>query len=146
MIGEIQSFDVCIVCALAEEARAVIDEFSVRCKVRFAQAFSKVNAYEYQHTTINNNEGEPLTVLVISMPFTGPIETTNSVRSLLEEFRPRFVAMTGICAGHRGKVALGDLVAAAYAFHYEEGKVEADEYGQDRLRPDEHELLQPCTP
>jgi WD40 repeat protein/nucleoside phosphorylase len=136
MIGEIQSFDICIVCALAEEANAVINEFSDRCKVRFEQAFSKVNAYKYQHTTINNNQGKSLTVLVISMPFTGPVETVNSVRSLLEEFRPRFVAMTGICAGYREKVALGDLVAAAYAFHYEEGKVEADENGQDRLRPE----------
>src|SRR5439155_11833268 len=70
------------------------------------------------------------------MPFTGPVETVNSVRSLLEEFRPRFVAMTGICTGYREKVALGDLVAAAYAFHYEEGKVEADENGQDRLGPE----------
>jgi len=136
MIGEIQSFDICIVCALAEEAKAVINEFSDRCKVRFEQAFSKVNAYEYQHTTIKNNEGKSLTVLIVSMPFTGPVETVNSVRSLLEEFRPRFVAMTGICAGYREKVALGDLVAAAYAFHYEEGKVEADENGQDRLRPE----------
>lgn len=134
--GEIQSFDICIVCALAEEAKVVINEFSGRCKVDFKQAFSKINGYEYQHATINNNRGEPLTALIIWMPFTGPIETVNSVRSLLEEFHPRFVAMTGICAGYREKVALGDLVAAAYAFHYEEGKVEADGNGQDRLHPE----------
>jgi len=136
MPGEIQSFDICIVCALAEEARMVINEFSDRCNVQFEQAFSRGNAYEYQYATIKNNKGEPLTVLITWMPFTGPIETVNSVRSLLEEFRPRFVAMTGICAGYREKVALGDLVAAAYAFHYEEGKVEADENRQDRLRPE----------
>src|SRR2546425_4642574 len=136
MVGEIQSFDICIVCALAKEAEAVINEFSGRCKVHFKQAFSKINGYEYQHATINNNRGEPLTALIIWMPFTGPIETVNSVRSLLEEFHPRFVAMTGICAGYREKVALGDLVAAAYAFHYEEGKVEADGNGQDRLHPE----------
>jgi WD40 repeat protein/nucleoside phosphorylase len=136
MVGGIQSFDICIVCALAEEAEAVINEFSDRCKVHFKQAFSKINGYEYQHATIKNNKREPLTVLIMWMPFTGPIETVNSVRSLLEEFRPRFVAMTGICAGYREKVTLGDLVAAAYAFHYEEGKVEADENGQDRLRPE----------
>src|SRR6185312_7937775 len=137
--NKIQQFDICIVCALAEEARAVINEFSDRCSgTHFEQAFSKVTGYEYQHTMINNNKGEQLTVLVIWMPFTGPVETVNSVRSLLEEFHPRFVAMTGICAGDKEtkQVALGDLVAAAYAFHYEEGKVEADENGQDRLRPE----------
>ncbi len=34
------------------------------------------------------------------------------------------------------KVKLGDLVAATYAFHYEEGKVVADESEQDRLSPE----------
>src|SRR5947199_125493 len=75
-------------------------------------------------------------ILVICMPITGPIETVLSVRSLLEEFHPRFVAMTGICAGYREKVALGDLVAASYSFHHDEGKVEAGEEGQDILRPE----------
>ena len=132
-----QQFDVCIVCALGEEARAVINEFSVRCDgVRLVRAFSQLTGYEYHYATINNNQGEQLNVLVTCMPFTGPTETVNSVRSLLEEFRPRFVAMTGICAGYKKKVALGDLVVAPYAFHYEEGKVEADENGQDRLRPE----------
>ncbi len=136
MIDDIRLFDVCIICALDEEARAVIKEFSARCKIQFEQAFSRVTKYEYQHAIINNNKGKSLRILVISMPLTGPVETVNSVRSLLEEFHPRFVAMTGICAGYREKVALGDLVAAAYAFHYEEGKVEADEKGQDELQPE----------
>lgn len=132
-----QPFDICIVCALAEEARAVVNEFSDRCdNVHFQQAFSNRNGYEYQHAILNNNGGEPLTALIMCMPFTGPVETVNSVRSLLEEFRPRFMAMTGICAGYKEKVALGDLVAASYAFHYEEGKVEADEEGEDRFRPE----------
>ena len=119
-------FDICIVCALAEEADADVHEFSDRCKnIQFQQAFSKKNGYAYRYATLENSKGESLTVLVISMPLTGPIETVLSVRSLLEEFHPRFVAMTGICAGYREKVALGDLVAASYSFHHDEGKVEA---------------------
>src|SRR6266702_5069500 len=98
MADEIQQVDICIVCSKAEEAKAVINEFSGRLKVRFKQIFSKVNGYEYKHTTINYKEREPLTILVSWMAFTGPTQTINSVRSLLEEFRPRFVAMTGICA------------------------------------------------
>ncbi len=132
-----QWFDICIVCALAAEARAVVDEFSHRGNnVHFQHAFSNRNGYEYQHAVLNNNGNEPLTVLITCMPFTGPVETVNSVRSLLEEFRPRFIAMTGICAGYKEKVALGDLVAASYAFHYEDGKVEANEEGEDRFRPE----------
>lgn len=137
MAYKIQQFDICIVCALAEEAEAVVNEFSDRCEnIQFQQTFSQKNGYTYRYTTIKNSYEEALTVLVICMPFTGPVETALSVRSLLEEFHPRFVAMTGICAGYKEKVALGDLVAASYAFHYEEGKVEPDEHGQDKLRPE----------
>jgi nucleoside phosphorylase/tetratricopeptide (TPR) repeat protein len=137
MAHEIQQFDICIVCALAEEAEAVVNEFSDRCEnIQFQQAFSQKNGYLYRYTMIKNSREELLTVLVICMPFTGPIETVNSVRPLLEEFHPRFVAMTGICAGYKEKVSLGDLVAASYTFHYEEGKVEADENGLDKLSPE----------
>jgi nucleoside phosphorylase len=136
MVGGIQQFDICIVCALAEEAEAVINEFSARCKIRFNQAFSQIDGCEYQCATIRNKERKALAVLVTWMPFTGPVETANRVRSLLEEFHPRFVAMTGICAGYKEQVALGDLVAAAYAFHYEEGKVEADTNERGRFRPE----------
>jgi nucleoside phosphorylase len=137
MAGKTQQFDVCIVCALTEEASAVINEFTDRCNgVQFKRAFSKITGYEYKHTVIKNNEGEELTVLIVCMPFTGPTETVNSVRSLLDEFHPRFVAMAGLCAGYEKEVALGDLVAAIYAFHYEEGKVVADEDGQNKLLPE----------
>ncbi len=132
-----QSFDICIVCALAEEAQAVVDEFSAHCEnVQFQQAFSNKSGYVYRYTSLKNNYGRTLTVLVICMPFTGPIETALSVRSLLEEFHPRFIAMTGICAGYSEKVALGDLVAASYAFHHDAGKMEAGDEGQDKLRPE----------
>lgn len=132
-----KQFDVCIVSALPKEAQAVVREFSERGEnVRFQRAFSQKNRYVYQHATLKNDEGELLTVLVMCMPFTGPTETVLSVRTLLEEFQPRFVAMTGICAGYRKEVALGDLVAASYAFHYEQGKGEAGADGEDILRPE----------
>lgn len=69
------------------------------------------------------------------MPFPGPVETPIFVRALLEEFRPRFMSMTGICAGDR-KVAIGDLVVASYAFHHDAGKIEPGKEGQDHLRPE----------
>ena len=75
-------------------------------------------------------------MLIIWMPFTGPTETVNSVRSLLAEFHPRFVAMTGICAGDEKRLSWVILLPPAYAFHFEEGKVGADEVGQDNLSPE----------
>ena len=65
----------------------------------------------------------------MAMPFTGPVETPIFVQAILDEFRPRFIAMTGICAGDRNR-AIGDLVVASYAFHHDVGKMERGKEGQ----------------
>ena len=125
-------FDVCIVCALYEEASALIDEFQLHYAVSFTKAFSRLDQYEYRWSTIQNNCGEPLTMLVSWLPESGPVRTGLDLRPLLEEFRPRFAAMTGLCAGYQGKVHLGDLVIAEYAYHYEEGKMVSGADGQQQ--------------
>jgi nucleoside phosphorylase len=125
-----QPFDVCIICALAEEANAVIEEFSTRCMVSFTKAFSPVNQHEYRHTTIQNNSGEPLTIFVTWLADMGPMRMALDLKPLLQEFRPRFAAMTGICAGDKRKVKLGDLVVVNYAYHHEEGKMTRGSNGQ----------------
>jgi nucleoside phosphorylase len=48
----------------------------------------------------------------------------------LHEIHPRFVAMTGVCAGDRRKVKLGDLIVATDAYHPEEGKITMGSDGQ----------------
>ena len=123
-------FDVCIFCAMAEEAEAVIKVFSRQCKVRFEQAFSRRTNREYRHAIIRNNKGESLSIHV-SWPLKfGPLEAGLQLKPVLEEFQPRFAAMTGICAGDRRKVKLGDLVVAERAFAYDTGKYMLDEDGQ----------------
>src|SRR5437588_7277828 len=58
----------------------------------------------------------------------GPIRTALDLGPVWHEIRPRFVAMTGVCAGDRRKVKRGDLIVAAEAYHPDEGKIikEAD--------------------
>lgn len=136
MVRESQSFDICIVCALYEKARAVLDELASRCTVSFAQAFSRLDSYEYRYTRIQNKKGESLTVLVTWLADSGPLRTSLDLKPLLQEFRPRFAAMTGFCAGYKGKVRLGDLVVAQYAYHYEEGKILIGSDGQTKHVPE----------
>jgi tetratricopeptide (TPR) repeat protein/nucleoside phosphorylase len=118
-----QVFDICIVCAMYEEAEAVLNEFSARCSVSFESAFSQMSRYAYRYTTIQNKRKEPLSVLVTWPSDRGPVQTGLDLSLILQEFRPRFSAMTGICAGDRKKVKLGDLIIAECAYLYEEGKV-----------------------
>ena len=85
-----QFCDVCIVCAMYEEAQAVLDEFSMRCNVSFTKAFSRRDRYEYRRTTIRNIHNEPLTVLVTWPSDRGPVQTGLDLEPFLDEFRPRF--------------------------------------------------------
>src|SRR5947209_6124486 len=123
-------FDICIVCAMYEEAEAVLHEFSSRCSVSFESAFSQMSRYAYRYATIRNTRNEPLSVLVTWPADRGPVQTGLDLSLILQEFRPRFAAMTGICAGDRKKVKLGDLIVAECAYLYEEGKIIAGPDGQ----------------
>ena len=125
-----QSFDICILCALYEEASAVIDEFETRCGVSFTRAFRSLNQFEYRHATIQNQRGESLTIFVTWLSRMGAQRTALDLAPLLHEIHPRFVAMTGVCAGDRRKVKLGDLIVATDAYHPEEGKITTGSDGQ----------------
>lgn len=137
--------DVCIVCAKADEAQAVVREFSSRCRVPYNQDFIKSDTnhkYQYDYMQIKNTRKEALTVLVTCLPYQGPVQTSAFVTFLLNAFHPRFAAMTGYCAGDKTELNLGDLVVAEAAYHYEEGKVKEDENGQKLHVP----LIRPKEP
>ena len=121
--------DVCIFCTLAEEVKAVVEVFADQCKAQFEQEFSNTGR-EYRCTTIHNNRGAALTVHLSWPPAYGPTEASLHIRPVLDEVRPRFAAMTGICAGDRRKVCLGDLVVADRAFTYDSGKFVTGEDGR----------------
>jgi nucleoside phosphorylase len=118
-----QYFDICVVCALAEEARAFLKATSLY-GATFQQSVSTAKRREYRHTTIYNTRGEPLTLLLSWQPGYGPEETILHLGPILEEFKPRFAIMTGICAGDKRKVKLGDIILAERAFTYDNGKFE----------------------
>ncbi|HEY1351928.1 MAG TPA: tetratricopeptide repeat protein, partial [Ktedonobacteraceae bacterium] len=123
-------FDICIFCALHQEAAALLAEFEARCCVSFSRGFSYRTQYAYQYATIENQRGEPLTVLVTWPSHHGPVQTAIDLVLVLNEFQPRFAAMTGICAGDQREVRLGDLIVARCAYLYEEGKIISGPDGQ----------------
>lgn len=123
-------FDVCVVCAIPEEAEAFINVVSRQCSVQFERGFSHTTSHEYHYTTIRNNKRELLTIHLSCMPKPGPSETALHFKPILQEFQPCFAAMTGMCAGDKRRVRLGDLVVADRAFLYDNGKFTMNEDGQ----------------
>ncbi|MHA7629369.1 tetratricopeptide repeat protein [Corallococcus sp. M7] len=61
----------------------------------------------------------------------GDVAATQALIPLIEAYRPRCVAMSGVCAGRRGKTNLGDVIAAERLFFYDEGKKRHDTVEQD---------------
>jgi nucleoside phosphorylase len=129
MANGIQQADVCIICALEKEANAVEHVVSEHCQTAFATGTTKNGRLVYRYTTITNNKHEQLTLLLHCQTRPGPVSTALDLRLLLQTFQPRFVAMSGICAGDKRYLNLGDLVVAEYAYLFEEGKVTRDQQG-----------------
>ena len=136
MVRPIQQADVCIICALAEEAHAVEQEISKLCQVTFTTNVTDNGRLVYRSTTIRNLKDEPLTLHLVCQTRPGLVFAARDLSSLLELFQPRFVGMSGICAGDKRHLRLGDLVVAEYAYHCEEGKVTRDESGTLIHQPD----------
>ncbi len=136
--SEEPSIDACVVCALAEEAKALLDVVSQQCHTAFVSRTSPRYGYDFETTTIQNKEGEPLSLHVSWLPRVGPQETILHLSHVLEEYHPRFVAMTGICAGDRLRVSLGDFVVADRLYTYDSGKFVTDE---QRRTVHEHDVM-----
>src|SRR5262249_1201336 len=100
--------DVLVICAKPEEAEGV--------RTTLPESCTRFRNESYQHclywsTEVTNGANERLTVFLTRCPAMGGQALAATLPDLLRTFRPRFVAMTGKCAGCRQRgVALGDLM------------------------------------
>src|SRR6266700_4950889 len=117
-----QSFDVCVVCALPEEARAFLEILQQHCEGAFEEHVSSRYHYSSRLATIKNDKDELLNLHVSWLPRYGPQEMALHLSRVLEECQPRMAIMIGICAGDAQRVQLGDLVVAERTFTYDNGK------------------------
>ncbi|CAM3939657.1 tetratricopeptide repeat protein [Corallococcus exiguus] len=75
--------------------------------------------------------GKPLRVVVAQAGDMGGVAAANALLPLVEAYRPRCVAMSGVCAGHPRKTNLGDVIAPERLFFHDTGKREPDGVKQD---------------
>lgn len=83
--------------------------------------------------------GRPLRVAAAMSPAMGATAALNTLLPLVAELRPSCVAMCGVCAGRRGKVNLGDVVAADRLYYHDTGKQLSDEVQQDLTTYDQRD-------
>lgn len=66
--------------------------------------------------------GRSYSVAAAHAPRMGMVSSALLTASLIESLRPRLIAMTGICAGLRGKVSIGDVLLADPSWDFQSGK------------------------
>ncbi len=68
------------------------------------------------------SKGKSYSVVVASCERMGMVSATFTSSAIIHRFRPKVIAMTGICAGIKGEVNLGDIIFASFAWDYQHGK------------------------
>ena len=74
------------------------------------------------HGSFHALGGQQFTVAAAHASRMGMVSSALLSASLIQHFRPRLIAMTGICAGVRGKVDLGDVLLADPSWDFQSGK------------------------
>ncbi len=93
----------------------------------------------YFSGVIKRATGGDISVIAAAAPRMGIAASAVLASKMISTFRPRYLAMTGICAGRLGKSNYGDIVVAEPSWDWGSGKMDSFE-GQARFRPLPHQL------
>jgi nucleoside phosphorylase/tetratricopeptide (TPR) repeat protein/dephospho-CoA kinase len=81
--------------------------------------------FSYYTRKVIGNQGNEFTIAAARPIDMGGDFASNIATRLVNELKPRCLAMVGICAGWREKVFLGDVIVADRVFRYDSGKLKA---------------------
>lgn len=111
--------DVLIICALRDEYNALLKTLDGETSWKE----EVVNGWTVAKATIASPSGT-LSLMATWQNFMGREQAIAATTSLLQQEKNRIkcICMTGICAGRRGKVHLGDVIFADRLWSYDAGK------------------------
>lgn len=68
---------------------------------------------------------------VIELPKMGLVDAAILAGACIEKFKPKVVAMSGVCAGFKDRAELGQLLISELAYEYQSGKWTEDGFSQE---------------
>lgn len=123
--GTAAQTDVLIITALREEydeARkvdtAAMEEWSLD---------ASVPGFEVSRRSYRGRDGRAVRVALTWATRMRTVATAEIAGRLLHPLRPRCLAMSGVCAGRRGKVRPGDVIIGSLLYTYDTGSVRAED-------------------
>jgi nucleoside phosphorylase/tetratricopeptide (TPR) repeat protein len=84
------------------------------------------SGFEIAFRTFRTNDGSPIRFGLTRAHGMGGVEAVNVALPAIAAYRPRCLAMCGVCAGRRGDIELGDVIVADRLWAYDTGKLKAE--------------------
>lgn len=117
--SDLKQIDMCIVTALRYPEADALRKYVKWEWSGLKPIDSSTFCFEGKFT---DKQGIQRNVLLCSPPEMGMVHTAILTTKLLHLFKPKIIAMTGICAGYKEKNNLGDTIIAKSAWNYNDGK------------------------
>ncbi|WDG10300.1 hypothetical protein PUN50_23285 [Vibrio campbellii] len=117
-------YDALIVVALDEEAKPILEDKRFNW---FRQEKVGLEDVNLRFTSLSVNDQDKKIALVI-LPRMGLVSSAITTSRVVNEIRPRYVLMPGICAGVEGEVRLGDIIVANPSWEWQTGKWKGDNF------------------
>lgn len=124
-------YDIAIICALENPEFKAIKALSTNW-VNIKKDNTSLSFYE----TFFEFEQKKLKVIAVSIDKMGMVPTAVLATQTIEMFRPRYLTMTGIAAGIKGEVELGDILVFNPSWDSGSGKLKVDESGEELFEID----------
>ncbi|MFB2653714.1 5'-methylthioadenosine/S-adenosylhomocysteine nucleosidase family protein [Shewanella seohaensis] len=117
-----EQIDVLVICALKDEFEQVLQIEHGICSSGWEQK-ALDRGWLVADARFLGKDNAEISVRVTWSAYMGREEAGALVHSMLSEADFKCIAMTGICAGRRGKVSLGDVIFAERLWSYDAGKL-----------------------
>lgn len=119
-------YDLAVICALPEELDHVKKSLVevIQIKAPFDDFIYFKGHYD--------KEGEKISVVATCSTQMGMVAASTLTTKIIYNFCPQYVVMTGIAAGVKNKVGMGDAIVAEYTWDYGAGKEVVDDNGNKK--------------
>lgn len=124
-------YDIAIICALKNPEFEHIMKLSDNWE-KITLPNSSLTFYK----TIFSRDSKNLNVIACTIDEMGMVPTSILATQLIENFRPKYLMMTGIAAGIKGEIELGDILVFQYSWDYNSGKIKKDANGNELFEQD----------
>lgn len=113
-------YEFLIFCALSKERSAYSETEAVVGELK------SINGLDCQEIFISNTRG-----LILVPSKMGLVHMAILVSKSIEFFKPKIVAMSGICAGIKGESKILDIIVGSLCWEYQTGKITDNEFKQE---------------